>query len=83
MIQSVPPDHKKHDQQTEGERHAIFFLVRDRWNHPGIKPPDQAEHSTTGTAARNAGAKLVPSEPKLKVEPDPPGPAPVHPANPN
>jgi hypothetical protein len=62
---------------------AIVFLVHDRWNHPDVKPPEQAEHSTTGDATRKAGAKLVPSEPKLKVQPSPAGPAPVQPANPD
>jgi hypothetical protein len=62
---------------------AIVFLVRDRWNHPDIKPPEQAEQTTTGNATRRAGAKLVPAEPKLKVEPSPVGPTPVQPANPD
>src|SRR5689334_12892171 len=44
---------------------AIFFLVRDRWNDPEVKATEQAEYSTTGTAARNAGARLLPTDPKL------------------
>jgi hypothetical protein len=62
---------------------AIVFLVRDRWNHPDVRPTEQAEHTTTGDATRKVGAKLVPGEPKLKVEPSPSGPAPVQPANPD
>lgn len=62
---------------------AIVFLVRDRWNHPDVRSTEQAEHTTTGDATRKAGAKLVPGEPKLKIEPSPSGPAPVQSANPD
>jgi len=37
---------------------------------------------STGEAARAAGAQVMPTEPKLQVEPEPPVPKPVHPVNP-
>jgi hypothetical protein len=60
---------------------AIFFLVRDRWNDPEVKATEQAEYSTTGASARNAGARLSPTDPKLAIEPAPVGPKPVQPAD--
>jgi hypothetical protein len=51
---------------------ALFFQVRDRFRDPEIKTTEQAERSTTGMAARRAGAQLSPTEPKLAVEPDTP-----------
>jgi hypothetical protein len=41
-----------------------------------------ANYSNTGEAARAAGAQVIPTEPRLEVEPDPPVPKPVHPVNP-
>jgi hypothetical protein len=60
---------------------AIIFQVRFRWNEPEVKPTAQAEHSTTGQAARSAGAQLSPTDPKLSLEPAPVGPKPVQPAD--
>ena len=51
---------------------VIYFQVRDRFRDPEIKTTEQAEHSTTGMAARNAGARLLPTDPKLSVEPEEP-----------
>jgi hypothetical protein len=48
------------------------FLVSNRFLDPEIKTTEQAKHSTTGMAVRNAGARLSPTEPKLSVEPDQP-----------
>ena len=62
---------------------ALTLQVRDRWNSPEVKTAAQAQHSTTGQAARQAGARISQSEPKPAVEPDPPGPKPAQPANPN
>jgi hypothetical protein len=45
------------------------FLIIDRFRDPQIKTTEQAEHSTTGRVARDAGAHLSPTEPKLSVEP--------------
>jgi hypothetical protein len=50
----------------------MYFQVRDRFLDPEIKTIEQAEHSTTGMAARNAGARLSPTDPKLSVEPEKP-----------
>jgi hypothetical protein len=62
---------------------VIYLLVRDRWIDPEIKPTEQAELSTTGQAARSAGARLSPTEPKPSIEPKPEGPKQVQPAIPN
>jgi hypothetical protein len=51
-------------------------------NKPKVQPAHMASYSTTGEAARAAGAKVMPTEPKLQVEPEPPMPKPVHPVNP-
>lgn len=49
---------------------------------PKAQPAVVANYNTTGEAAQAAGARVVPTEPKLQVEPDPAGPKPVHPVNP-
>jgi hypothetical protein len=51
---------------------GIYFQVRDRFRDPEIKTTEQAEHSTTGTAVRSAGAQLSPTQPKLSAEPEAP-----------
>ena len=60
---------------------AIVSQVRFRWRDPEITPTAQAEHSTTGKAAREAGARLSPTDQKLSIEPNPAGPKPVQPAD--
>ena len=62
---------------------ALVFLVRDRWHSPEIKPAEQARASTTGQVAHAAGAKVLPTDPKLTVEPKPAGPKQAQPAVPN
>jgi hypothetical protein len=62
---------------------ALVFLVRDRWHSPEIKPVEQARNSTTGQVAHAAGAILLPTDPKLMVEPKPAGPKQAQPAIPN
>jgi hypothetical protein len=52
------------------------------WNKPKVQPAFVATYSSTGEAARAAGATVMPTEPKLQVEPEPPVPKPVHPVNP-
>lgn len=65
---------------------AIFgvlgMLIVDHgpWNKPKMQPASMA--SSTGEAARAAGAEVIPTEPKLRVEPEPHVPKPVHPVNP-
>ena len=51
-------------------------------NKPKVQPAAEARYSTTGDAARAAGAQVMPTEPRPQLEPDAPGPEPVHPANP-
>jgi hypothetical protein len=61
----------------------LTAMIRDRWHEPELKSAYQAQHETTGSAANKAGAKLVPTDPKLAVEPTPAAPGPVQPSNPN
>lgn len=62
---------------------ALVFQVQDRWHSPEIKPAEQAQVSTTGQVAHAAGATVLPTDPKLTVEPKPPGPKQAQPAIPN
>ena len=52
-------------------------------NKPKVQTAEMAHYSTTGEAARAAGAAVTPTEPKPQLEPDPAGPKPVHPASPD
>ena len=63
---------------------VLGMLVVDHgpWNKPKVQPAFTTNYSSTGEAARAAGAKVMPTEPKLQVEPEPPMPKPVHPVNP-
>jgi len=61
---------------------GIVIVDYGSWNKPKVQPAVIANYSTTGEAARAAGAKVTPTEPALQVEPDPPGPNPVYPVNP-
>src|SRR5260370_1121571 len=63
---------------------VLGMLIVDHgpWNKPKVQPAFVASYSSTGEAARAAGAKVMPTEPKLQVEPEPPMPKPVHPVNP-
>ena len=62
---------------------VLTLQIRDRWQSPEIKSADEAKHSTTGQAAREAGARVTPTDPSLSVEPTPAGPKPAQPAAPN
>lgn len=62
---------------------VLVMQVRDRWHAPEVKTAAEAQSTTTGQAARQAGARITQSEPKPVVEPDPPGPKPAQPAHPN
>ncbi len=62
---------------------VLALLVRDRWNRPEVKSAEQARYATTGQAAQSAGARVLPTDPKLAVEPTPAGPNPAQPPNPN
>jgi hypothetical protein len=61
----------------------LTLLIYDRWSRPKVKPAELARSTTTGQAANSAGAKVLPTDPKLRIEPTPPAPRPVQPANPN
>jgi hypothetical protein len=63
---------------------VLGMLIVDHgpWNKPKVQTAAMANYATTGDAARAVGATVVPTEPKLQLEPDAPGPKPVHPANP-
>lgn len=61
---------------------SILIVDYGPWNKPKVQPDVIAHYSTTGEAARAAGAKVMPTEPRLQVEPDPSGPKPVHPVSP-
>ena len=62
---------------------VLSMLIVDHgpWSKPKVQHPMVANYSTTGEAARAAGAQVIPTEPTLDVEPNPLGPKPVHPAN--
>ena len=63
---------------------VLSMLIVDfgPWNKPQVKTAAIARTSTTGDAARDAGATVMPTEPKRRLEPEAPGPKPVQPANP-
>lgn len=63
---------------------VLGMLIVDHgpWNKPKLHTAAVANYSTTGEAARAAGATVMPTEPKPQLEPDAPGPKPVHPASP-
>jgi hypothetical protein len=61
---------------------VLTLLIHDRWSRPEVKPPQVASTTTTGQAAHSAGARVLPTDPKLQVEPTPAAPGPVQPANP-
>jgi hypothetical protein len=60
----------------------LTLLIHDRWSRPDMKPAEVASTTTTGQAAQTAGARVMPTEPKLRVEPTPAAPKPVQPAKP-
>ena len=61
---------------------AMLVVDHGPWNKPKMKPTDMAIYSTTGEAARAAGATITPTEPRPAIEPLPAGPTPVNPVNP-
>jgi len=63
---------------------VLGMLIVDHgpWNKPKVHTAAMTNYTTTGEAARAAGATVMPTEPKPQVEPVPPGPKPVHPVNP-
>jgi hypothetical protein len=61
---------------------GMIIVDHGPWNEPKVQRAFSARYSSTGEAARAAGAKVMPTESKLRVEPEPPMPKPVHPVNP-
>lgn len=61
---------------------GMLIVDHGPWNKPKVQPAASANYSTTGEAARAAGATVMPTEPKAPIEPVPPGPKPAQPANP-
>ena len=61
---------------------GMLIVDHGSWNKPKVQTAAMAHYSTSGEAARAVGASVVPTEPKSQLEPDAPGPKPVHPANP-
>lgn len=61
---------------------GMLIIDHGPWNKPKMQPAFMASYSSTGEAARAAGAEVIPTEPKLQVEPEPAVPKPVHPFNP-
>ena len=59
---------------------GMLIVDHGPWNKPKIHTAAVANYSSE--AAREAGATVMPTEPKPPLEPDAPGPKPVHPANP-
>jgi hypothetical protein len=47
-----------------------------------VQSADVATHQTTGEAARSAGADVRPTEPRPRLEPEPPMPKQVEPSKP-
>jgi hypothetical protein len=61
---------------------GMLIVDHGSWNKPKVQTAAMAHYSTTGEAARAVGANVTPTEPKSQLEPDAPGPKPVHPASP-
>ncbi|MDB5580416.1 MAG: hypothetical protein JWR80_5592 [Bradyrhizobium sp.] len=56
---------------------AAFLIVEfGPWNR---QAPEQPDRAATKAAAQAVGAKVIPTQPKLAVEPAPAGPKPVQP----
>jgi hypothetical protein len=57
----------------------LLIVNHGPWNKPKGESPGAL---TTLEAAQSAGATVTPTQPKLALEPDAPGPKPAQPANP-
>jgi hypothetical protein len=62
---------------------ALLLVNHGPWNRPRVQDHEAMPHENTAGAAQAAGATVTPAEPRLDVEPTPPGPKPAHPAAPN
>jgi hypothetical protein len=61
---------------------GMLIIDHGPWNRPKVQTAEIVNYTTTGAAARAVGATVTPTAPKLEPEPVPPGPKPVHPADP-
>jgi hypothetical protein len=61
---------------------GMLLVDHGPWSRPKVQTAEIANYMTTGAAARAAGATIMPTAPKLELEPVAPGPKPVQPANP-
>lgn len=62
---------------------GLVVIVHTSLKRPHPQPPQAARSATTGVAAREAGAKVLPTDPDPAIKPTPAAPPPVQPANPN
>lgn len=62
---------------------AMLVVDHGSWNRPNVQTTEVADHTTTGAAARGAGAAVKPTAPKSALEPEAPGPKPAQPASPD
>jgi hypothetical protein len=53
---------------------AMLIVDHGPWSRAKTQPAQVAMYATTGEAARAAGAKVLPTDPKSPIEPDRPGP---------
>jgi hypothetical protein len=60
---------------------AMLIVDHGPWSRPKVQSAEVANYSTTGDAARAAGAKVTPTAPKPEIEPEMPGPKPVQPSD--
>lgn len=59
---------------------ALLVVDHGPWNKPHLRTA-LINYGTTSAAAQAAGARILPTEPKSPLEPDPSGPKPVAPVN--
>ncbi len=59
---------------------ALLIVDHGPWNKPHLRTA-LINYGTTSAAAQAAGARVMPTEPKSPLEPDPSGPKPVTPVN--
>ncbi len=53
---------------------AMLIVDHGPWSRAKTQPAHVAMYATTGEAARAAGATVIPTEPKSRIEPERPGP---------
>lgn len=61
---------------------GMLMVDHGPWNKPKVQTAAMANYTTTGEAARAAGATVTPTKPKAQIEPIAPGPRPVYPVSP-